>query len=335
MESQWYWERVGETHGPVTTDELESLIRLHKIRETDRIRLDGSEEWLSTIDVRTMFESSGAGGSNSPAASATRALAERRRMHLSVDEVPVDYDVSSYLSLPWRVLKGIGWGCGYVLSEILDRIPIPRLKRGRDNAPRESALTTCRNALDNASEWGWIQTLIRHKVALFSILALILTSIVVKEVVFADFDNQRAFAQLSAIGNQIERLQGVMPPEVREKQLATVTALRADLESKARNAPWDRNRYWTASGFRRATVRYKLIKACEILESLFSSNADPEHLKRVFAGQLESTDQLMGQNKAAQSNLIQSIDPMIAGVVIVDGLALGGFVVWWRRRARK
>jgi hypothetical protein len=117
--------------------------------------------------------------------------------------------------------------------------------------------------------------------------------------------------------------------------LAVVTDLKEKLEAKARTAPWDRNAYWTESGFRRASARANLIKVCEGLEAILQSNSGSENLRRAFAQQLTAADKLIGQNKAASAGFIQSIDPMIVGIVVVDVAALGGVVVWWRRRANK
>ncbi|MFN0054836.1 MAG: DUF4339 domain-containing protein [Planctomycetales bacterium] len=71
MTQEWFWQTQGETYGPLSTDELESLVRRGKIDDGDLIRLGGTDEWQPAARIKALF------ADESPDESATVGAAAR------------------------------------------------------------------------------------------------------------------------------------------------------------------------------------------------------------------------------------------------------------------
>jgi hypothetical protein len=78
MSHQWYWQHHQDSLGPLTTEELEELIRQGRIANTDQIRTANDKEWLTGEAVKAMFATGPADSSQTPAQAASQLLAQAR-----------------------------------------------------------------------------------------------------------------------------------------------------------------------------------------------------------------------------------------------------------------
>jgi hypothetical protein len=84
MTELWYWRTNERVRGPLVTEELEAVVLNHRLADSDFVRLDGSDEWISAAEIRRMFlKSSG----DSPAETAAKLLetAAARRLKGTAD----------------------------------------------------------------------------------------------------------------------------------------------------------------------------------------------------------------------------------------------------------
>lgn len=70
MSDLWYWRSNDRLRGPLVTEELEAIVLNQRLADSDSVRLDGTEEWISAADIRRMFLQS----TGSPAETAARLL---------------------------------------------------------------------------------------------------------------------------------------------------------------------------------------------------------------------------------------------------------------------
>lgn len=52
----WYYELLNETHGPVSTDEIQQMVAEGQLSAGNRIRPESSEEWITVTDLKTLVE---------------------------------------------------------------------------------------------------------------------------------------------------------------------------------------------------------------------------------------------------------------------------------------
>lgn len=57
----WFYELLNNIHGPVSTDDIQQLVADGRLSDTDRIRPETSEEWITVADLRTLVENVASG----------------------------------------------------------------------------------------------------------------------------------------------------------------------------------------------------------------------------------------------------------------------------------
>lgn len=60
-EHLWYYELLNETHGPVSTDDIQQMVADGQLSEADRIRPESSEEWITVTDLKALVENVASG----------------------------------------------------------------------------------------------------------------------------------------------------------------------------------------------------------------------------------------------------------------------------------
>lgn len=52
----WYYELLDESHGPVSTDEIQEMVADGQLTDDDRIRPESSEEWITVTDLKDLVD---------------------------------------------------------------------------------------------------------------------------------------------------------------------------------------------------------------------------------------------------------------------------------------
>lgn len=55
MSQQWLWKHQDKTCGPINTEELQDLISLNKILDSDQLQIVGKNEWVPATKIKEMF----------------------------------------------------------------------------------------------------------------------------------------------------------------------------------------------------------------------------------------------------------------------------------------
>lgn len=128
MSHHWYWQNRGTTYGPLSTDELESLVRRHRVLDDDSLRVDGTDDWVSGLEIKALFAESLQGNVGETAAeSAANALSHRARLGLAQDsEKPSAMAIlGAYLG---KIVRSVG-NLGSTLQLLVFRAVTPVTSR--------------------------------------------------------------------------------------------------------------------------------------------------------------------------------------------------------------
>ncbi len=60
-EHLWYYELHDSIHGPISTDEIQTMVAGGRLSANDRIRPESSEEWISVVELKTLVENVASG----------------------------------------------------------------------------------------------------------------------------------------------------------------------------------------------------------------------------------------------------------------------------------
>lgn len=326
MADEWYWKHHGETRGPISTEDLDDLIRHHRIDNRDELRPVDSPEWISGEAVKAMFTQANAKDTgNATVDAAARLLQQKRIPDTNTGPAGSPTGIGDNLVSAAKGLAGL-------LSGLLDLV-----------------LTGISTALFSLRR-------LYHPWLVLGVAALILISIPLGRLDLTGAENRRIYNRYSQILTEALQLQSEEAGEaewerLRKEYLDEVRTSQTELKKVALKHAL-RSRLWQwdfqATNF---LARRDLIQLSYTIERLLSV---PKEKRPEYFGYAEklftsTTDAITGKTlqqlklqaasgsnskKPAASNA--GIDPMIAGILVVDALLLvGGGVFVWRRWIRR
>lgn len=310
MSPQWFWRSRGTSLGPMSTDELESLFRRNRIADTDQVRLAETEEWLPAAEVKGMFADSPGEASESASEAASQLLAQvdKARLKRTAAEAPPPAVLTDLVREGGRYLGGLFGSVGVWI----------------------------------AGSIGHVATLLGRKVILAG-LVLVLIAILFKDVNFGETHNQEVFEQLSAAWAELHSLQKRGAPDTERQRLAeeTLAWLQptiATLEEAAERASAG-GHYWWGPKEAETQVRQELLFAARSLRTMLKSGPDAgrEHDFVNFMSSAHEfrtgTPAVTGVAPPIRPELEDGrVDPLVAGIVALDAVVVGGVLYWWWSR---
>lgn len=204
MSIQWYWKTRGQVRAPISTHELERLIRQSRISDADQFCLAESDDWMSAAEVKALFaESKDSSSSGTTSESAARLLSSSPHTHLKRP----DEGESRTAALSDLLRKG-GRGLTGIVGNIGDW-----LATGVGSLSKLNALLGRKTTL--------------------AVLAVLFLTILFKDVELGDTQTQDAFEQFSTTWNQMQAMQqqGVSEAEWKQFQQQTQARLTPTLEA--------------------------------------------------------------------------------------------------------
>lgn len=324
MADEWYWKHRGETRGPISTEDLDDLIRHHRIDNRDELRPVDSPEWISGEAVKAMFTNVKT-SENATVDAAARLLQQRRIPGTNAGLEGSSTGIGDTLVSAAKGLAGLLSG---LLDWVITGITTPLFYLRR----------------------------LYHPWLVLGVAALILISIPLGRLDLTGAENRRIYDRHSHILAQARQLHSEEAPEaewerLRKEYLNEVKTSQLELNKAAlKYANQSRLRQWDfqATNY---LARRNLIQLSYTIERLLSIPKEKRtgylgYADRLFAS---TTDAITGKTlqqlklqaasgsnskKPAASNA--GIDPMIAGILVVDALLLvGGGVFVWRRWIRR
>ncbi len=359
MADHWYWQTAGEQYGPLSTAELEDLIRRNRVQDADQIRVEGSADWLPAAQVRAMFAApdgsltpeSLATGSPVPesgvspetgAQSAARVLAgiERQRMQATADEVGWSEQLAALIGKTLRSPFGF--------------------------------VTLAFDLL--CSSLGIFKGLFGRKLVL-GVIGLVLLAIVLKNLEFGDRTAKEAHEQIAEAWDELQEMKNrkASPEDLAEFERETVAWLNPTLKSLGESAIQNEtgirlSALWSNSHLNAAQAQRSLIAAGGVLKESLAEAARPrpqsQSSSRIVTDRNGRRIPPLGRKQVTlppESRFVDlmsvaqgflngeiknraplataawpAIDPLLAGFVVVDlGIVTGGVTFWWRRKRRK
>ena len=342
MDHQWFWRTDGETYGPLSTDELEDLVRRGRIRGSDQIRLEGSDKWLPADEVRGMFLSPDEGSPvESAAQSAARVLAGASRQALEHEAERPSFS-AKLASLIGKSARGPAG----LLALFFDL-----LWSGLDR----------------------LKGLFGRKITL-GVIALLLLAILFKNLEFGDTQSRDAHEQIAEAWEEMQAMKNrhASPQEWAEFERETLAWLEPTLESLGESAVQNETgihptALWSNSHLTAALTQKSLIASGGILKEVLADarrpKAEAAPARKIvtdrngklvpplpqrqitlppesrFADQMNVAQaflngELRSRGQAA-TTAATPMDPLMAGMVVVDvGIVAGALAFWWRRRRR-
>jgi hypothetical protein len=324
MSEQWYWRKKGETRGPFTTAELDTLVRDHRIADHDQVRLDGSDRWLSAREIREMFEQSR--GTPSEAASELLSQANLRQLQRAFEPPPR----TSLVSAPFR---GLGSGIAALIQNGIDRL------------------------IELASPLAVLKPLF-SRTALLGLVALVLLAILFKDVSIFHTQHRKLFERIAVTWQRLDSLSGEEASSADWQALSSETRPWLDpaierLEESSQDKPVMQD-YWFGFGRDEAVIIRDLLLAAKSLRTaLETQTLTPEtaaeyelhmtNAQQYLSGELSAANPgaprlpdeegpLFAVSREQTSDPETRLSPTMMGLLIFDGLLVaGGLLYWWRR----
>lgn len=347
MDQQWFWQTAGEQYGPLSIEEIEDLVRRGRVSDDDQIRLDGSADWLPAVQVKAMFKAPvapEAGDSEAPetgAQSAARVLAglERRQLEREADEV--------------------SWG-----SRLAGLA-------GKGSRGPAAVVAVFRDWI--AAGLAGLLGLFARKTTL-AVIAVLLLAVLFRNVELGDSQAREAHAELAAAFEQMQAMKkrGASQAEWQEFERETLEWLKPMLQDLGESAVRNERGYdlRLISQFNTVGAHRNLVGAgWALAEAISDARESKQRAKApaaerpdgrgqpipalppgqiddppeaVFSKRMDIAQGFMdGQIKEITTSAptkagTGSIDPMIAGMIVIDvGVVGGALAFWWKRRRRK
>lgn len=323
MSPQWYWRSQGRQHGPLSTEELGRLVRQHRIADADELRLAENEEWMSAAQVKAMF----AGSSESASAGTPSESAARLLSHAAHARLKRRVERASRSAALVDLFRKSGGGLAGIAGNLGDWLAA---------------------GVGSLSKLG---SLFGRKTTLAAAIVILL-AILFKDVDFGNTRHRDVFEQLSTASDQMQSLQrrGASDAEWKEFEQQTLAWLDPTLEAlqeAARSKPVNRI-YWLRSSREAAETRRQLILAANRLKFILARPRGLDQtLDEAFLLEMSAAhDYLSGKMALQQAAAVPTnadgaateaagTDPLLAGMLAVDAVVIGGVAwLWWRRRRR-
>lgn len=313
MSPQWYWRTQGDARGPFSTEELERLVRQNRIADTDQIRLGQTDEWMSAADIKATFAGSKEpSSSETPSESAARLLshADHARLSRQVEGASRSTALAGLLRKGGRGLTGILGTFGDWLAAGLEQLSRVRILLGRK--------------------------------ATLAVIVIILLAVIFKNIDLGGTQNQEVFDQLSITWDQIQSLKerGGSEAEWKEFQQQTLAWLNPMLQSieETANRKSIVRQSRTSSGGNDALARRELLWAGRTLREMLEASSPPRAVEQRFLSHMSDAHTFLteepsirpseGEGATAQA---VKMDPLLAGMLLLDAVLIGGVAFWWWR----
>lgn len=322
MGERWYWRTGDRIQGPFTTAELDRLIHSRRATDTDRIRLEGTHDWLTIAEVRGVFDASveqSSAGAAAQAAARALARADRAKMQRVVEPARRRSAVVGLARAGRQWLSGL-------FSSVADLLS--------DGAARLLKVTT-----------------LTGKRTVVGLLVIVLGVILFRQIDLGGSRNQRVYDKFARASEELQALQARESSAAQWEKFEQQTGewlqpTLTTLEESARRDPIARTG-WLDSSRDTALARQQLIFAARSLRAMLDKGeASEEELQR-FAGIMDlAHGYLTGERAARAKPPIPSVsgsaaseaalsDPFMIGILALDALVIGiGIVYWWMRRRR-
>lgn len=317
MSPQWYWKNQGNVHAPISTRELDRLFRQNRISDNDQFCLTGTNDWMSAAEVKALFAASNdSSSSGTTSESAARIVSNSPHIHIHAKQ---QIEAESWLG----ALTDMG-GAG--LSVILG---------------------SCCNWLKVAGEpLSKLATLLGRKTAL-TMLAVFLLAFLFGDVEFGDSQTQDTAEQFATTWGQIQVLQQREASraewkEFEQETLAWLQPTVEALEETANRNPID-GFYWTTWGTDSARAQREIYFAgVTLLQLLKRGQEGHPVLEKSFLQCMGEARTILTGEVSTRRREVQraatrgdQVDPLAAGILVVDAVAIAGAGFWWWRRRQR
>lgn len=319
MAAEWYWKHRGELRGPISTEDLDDLIRHHRIDNRDELRPVESEDWLSGETVKAMFARARAGDTEKSTVDAAARLLQQRRLPGAGE----GKGKNLFQSIP--LADGLK-SAGAMLSGLFDQI-ITGLS---------SALYSLR--------------CFRNRWVALIVAAILLLSIHLGQRDFSGAENRRIYELYSQLLSEVRRLQSIKASDAewmhfQETQKDAFNASRESLKRIDRKFPGRYRPGCYDFEQENGQARFELIQAGYRFQELLQMGKDAKpdavtgaeksltNIQDVFSGKFLTQLKIARSKPSVRKSPAASntgIDPLIAGIIAVDGVLLlgGGFFLW-------
>jgi hypothetical protein len=299
MEDLWYWQSKLRVYGPLTTEELETLVRQGKMSDSDCVRLDNSDEWIAGADIRQMFATT-----ETPAEVAAGLLASAAQRRLLASGA-----VESSERKSRRALAGVCDALSAVCSSIRERFADFCSVIGR----------TCGKRL---------------RVIAVAILGLALLGAAVKQILRHFTSDRPTLEQIVEAWNEFQLLDssdGSKRNAFVAERLPWLISTIASLEKQAFENPIASNP-WIGPRRELALARRELLFACRGLKDILAAETSSELQRLQISASLEQARKYLdGHAAIPPRSAADNSDGLFAAAVVVSVLCLVGGTMWWLR----
>lgn len=315
MPEQWNWQNRDETVGPLTTNELEDLIRQHRVNDSDQIWLAEGGQCISGVEIKRLFtQGTSLAPEVSPSEAASRSLIQLRQVRPKgrVESKPD-------LGMPGRILR-------YSAEFIAD------------------LSTRFSNIL--VASFGTVTSRLNSKISL-AVLAVIIVLLAIRYTGFIPFEsieNQRVYARLNITSERLQKLQQKpirerIPDEVSLFQSETTLWLEPtikEMEVRAKKRPISGS-FLLGIGAANARSLWNLLGAAKDLNAMVGQVNAASTRSEGFKNKMDIANfHMTGAIPADDPHpdkfrSVASFDGGTAAVILVDLILAIGCVLYWLR----
>lgn len=343
MNEQWFWQTQGESYGPLSTNELEDLVRRGRIGDEDLIQLGGTQDWLPAGEIKSLFLEGEATASNETSSADAAARVLRRAAFLQAggtgDEEAPRFGALRKLAARATTLSGLPmaaagfvdlvfswlwWLVGrkstLVMAALLLVAVVLRNVEWTDTLAHDS-----RELL--AEAWGEVQTMKQRGATpeewtAFESETLDWLVPTTKLLETAALKNQTGIN--SWMSSRVRKSLG-------QQQLVSASCILRDVLAEVRQGKSKTpDEPSPVRGRKRRSVRPLLLLAQvdSTPETLFAQRMNAADA--FLAGTIPTTEVTGGPPPAAEP-----IDPFFVGFIVLDVTLVGGGLCWWMMRRRR
>jgi|GEM_PF-6002765 len=324
-DQQWYINSDGNVFGPLTTVKLEQMFRENLIQPSDLIGVAGEETWLPASSVQEMFQQTHTSqAEESPSHAASDILGRLRTPKPAhIDEVSESIPIGALGEFvsggAQRVTGGVAalsGGIGGLIGSAIEGL-------------FHAASAVFR---------------LRHSKLTLVVLGVLLAAILLRNVQFADSDNQLVFEQLVTLGDEVELMRGAQGVTAddwehfrRVSQESLDPAIKLLSEAAGQDHPLSQSLPLPYVQSSESVVRGYLLECGYALRAMIKSQGGADDVRYAYTKNIDLARQKLSPGTVIPKPANKSLkdESFTLWIIIADVLIVAGGLFWWWRRSAK